>query len=102
MDYQVVFRETFLGDLERLVRRIAAEDRAAAARLGHAIVSQAERLAFFPERHPRVRQRPTLRRYIVARHYKVFYRVRREAALVEILRCWDGRQDGWPELSAEC
>lgn len=71
MDYKVVFQETFLEDLENIVRQIAAENVAAAEKLGERIVSLAEELVFFPERHPRVRQRPELRRYIAAKHYKV-------------------------------
>ena len=98
MDYKVVFQETFLEDLESIVRKIAAENVAAAVKLGEQIVGQGESLVFFPERHPRVRQRRELRRYIVARHYKVFYRVRAEARIVEILRCWDGRQGVNPQI----
>ena len=98
MDYKVVFQETFLEDLERMLRKIAAENKMAAIRLGNRIVSLGESLAFFPERHPRVRQRPELRRYIVARHYKIFYRVRGDARRVEILRCWDGRQGANPRI----
>jgi addiction module RelE/StbE family toxin len=98
VDFKVVFQETFLEDLEKIVRQIAAENVPAAAKLGNLIVSLGESLAFFPQRHPRVKQRPELRRYIVARHYKVFYRVRPDIHIVEILRCWDGRQGVEPVI----
>lgn len=92
MDYKVDFTDPFLADLERIVREIAKENASAAQALGEAIVRAAESLAFFPERHPRVRQRRTLRRFIVARYYKVFYRIQPDLRKVEILRCWDGRR----------
>ncbi|MDO8539845.1 MAG: type II toxin-antitoxin system RelE/ParE family toxin [Opitutaceae bacterium] len=98
MDYKVEFKDSFLNDLERIVRTIAAENPGAARRLGEVIVRRSEALAFFPERHPRVRQRPMLRRYIVGRHYKVFYRIRRDIKTVEVLRCWDGRRGAEPPI----
>jgi len=67
---------SFLEDLESIVRVIAAKDAGAAGRLGELLVRTGESLAFFPERHPCVRQRRELRRCIVAQHYKVFYRVK--------------------------
>lgn len=96
MDYKVVFRESFLADLEDIVGQIAAHNPTAALRLGKRIVSMGEGLAIFPALHPRVRQRPELRRYIVARHDKVFYRVLSESCTVEVLRCWDGRRATQP------
>ena len=57
-----------------------------------------ESLNFFPERYPTVRQRPGIRRFIVKKHFKVFYRVRHEPKIVEILRCCDGRREGDPEI----
>jgi plasmid stabilization system protein ParE len=99
MDFKVVFRDTFLDDLERLVRSVAAHNPDAASKLGEMIVSAGERLSFFPERHPRVRQRPGIRRFIVKKYFKVFYRVHRETMTVEILRCWDGRRGTEPPLS---
>jgi plasmid stabilization system protein ParE len=98
LDYKVEFTDSFLADLEQIVRKIAEADRRAAARLGESIVFHGEALAFFPERNPHVRQRPALRRYIVARHFKVFYRVRSETRVVEILRCWDGRRGTDPTI----
>ncbi len=54
---------------------------------------------------PRVRQRPNLRRFIVAKHFKVFYRIQNllseaqiqnEARTVEILRFWDAHRGAEP------
>jgi len=98
MDFKVIFRDTFLEDLEQVVRSIAAHNPAAAYKLGELIISAAESLSFFPERHPRVRQRPGTRRFIVKRHFKVFYRVHGENMTVEILRCWDARRGTQPPI----
>ena len=99
MDFKVVFRDTFLEDFERVVRSIAARNPAAARKVGELIISAAERLSFFPERHPKVRQRPGIRRFIVKKYFKVFYRVHPENTMVEILRCWDGRRGTEPPMS---
>jgi plasmid stabilization system protein ParE len=98
MDFKVIFKDTFLADLERIVRLIAVHNRAAALKLGEFIVQTAENLCFFPERHPKVRQRPGVRRFIVKKHYKVFYRVQSQSKTVEMLRCWDGRRESAPIL----
>jgi plasmid stabilization system protein ParE len=99
MDFKVVFRDTFLEDLEGVVRSIAAHNPDAARKLGELIISAGESLSFFPERHPKVRQRPGIRRFIVKKYFKVFYRVHRENMTVEILRCWDGRRGTEPTIS---
>ena len=98
MDYKVIFKDTFLADLERIVRLIAVHNPDAALKLGELIVQTGESLSFFPERHPRVRQRPGVRRFIVKKYFKVFYRVNQETRTVEILRLWDGRQANDPLL----
>jgi len=98
MDFKVIFRDSFLDDLERIVRRIADHNPSAAQQLGEIIIRASEGLTLFPERYPKVRQRPGCRRFVVKRHFKVFYRVQLDARTVEILRCWDGRRDTDPVL----
>ena len=98
MDFKVIFQETFLEDLEEIVRRISVQDQSAAIRFGETVVHMGESLAFFPERHPRLRQRPSVRRYIVSKHFKIFYRVHQDSKVVEILRCWDGRRKADPKF----
>lgn len=93
MDFKVIFNDSFLEDLHRIVRWIAVDNPQAARKLGETIVQTAEGLTFFPERYPRVRRRPEIRRFIVHRNFKVFYRVHAQSRTVEILRCWDGRQE---------
>lgn len=96
MDFKVVFKESFIHDLERIVRWIASENPNAARSLGNLIVDRCESLSFFPERHPKVRQRSGIRRFVVYKSFKVFYRVRADVRVVEILRCWDGRRESDP------
>ena len=98
MDFKVIFRDTFADDLGRIVRSIAAHNPDAARKLGEIIIQLAESLSFFPERHPRLRQRPALRRFIAKKYFKVFYRIQHESRTVEILRCWDGRQATEPRI----
>src|SRR6266446_6307883 len=98
MDFKVIFRETFIADLERLVKSIAARNPDAARKLGELIIRMSERLSFFPERYPAIRQRPGIRRFIVKKYFKVFYRVNHEAKTVDILRCWDGRRGTEPNI----
>ncbi len=98
MDFKVIFKDTFLEDLERIVGLIAVHHPAAAQKLGKLIISTGEGLRFFPERYPRVRQRSGIRRFIVKKWFKVFYRVQLESRTVEVLRCWDGRQQADPHI----
>jgi len=98
MDFEVIFKDAFVADLERIIRSIAFHNPAAAQKLGLLIIQTAESLSFFPERHPRVRQWPGVRRFIVKKNFKVFYRVQLESRTVEVLRCWDGRRESDPLL----
>src|SRR2546426_488471 len=98
MDFKVIFKVSFVEDLEGILRKIAADNPAAARKLGEVIIRMSESLNFFPERFPRVRQRPRIRRFIVKKHFKVFYRVQPNPPAVEVLRCWDGRRGSDPLL----
>ena len=100
MDFKVVFKGSFIEDLERIVRWIAADNPDAARNLGNLIIDRCESLSFFPERHPRVRQRPGIRRFIVGRNFKIFYRVIASEDVVEIVhvrhtsrRPWSGEEN---------
>lgn len=73
MDFKVIFRETFLADLEAIIRLIAVNDPEVARRFGESILTQSENLSFFPERYPKVRQRPGIRRFIAKKNFKIFY-----------------------------
>jgi plasmid stabilization system protein ParE len=98
MDFKVIFKDSFSEDLERILRKIAVDNPIAAWNLGALIIQSGESLIFFPERHPKVRQRPGVRRFIVKKYFKVFYRVQHGSQTVEVLRCWDGRRESDPIL----
>lgn len=98
MGFKVVFTETFVADLECIIKSIAVHNPQAAQKLGWMIIQAGEGLSFFPERHPKVRQRMGIRRFVVKKYFKVFYRVQPELRVVEILRCWDGRRESDPIL----
>jgi toxin ParE1/3/4 len=98
MDFRVIFKGAFLADLERIVRSVAVHNPSAARKLGDLIIQSGESLCFFPERHPKVRQRPGVRRFIIKKYFKVVYRVQPESRTVEVLRCWDGRRGSDPVL----
>jgi len=98
MDFKVIFKDSFIDDLARIVKSIAPHNPTAAQELGERILDVAETLGFFPERYPQVRQRSGIRRFIMKKNFKVFYRVRHESKTVEVLRCWDGRREIDPVL----
>jgi len=98
MDFKVIFKDTFLADLEEILRSVAVHNSEAALKLGRLIIQTAESLSFFPERHPRLRQRPGVRRFIVKKYFKVYYRVQLGSRTVEVLRCWDGRRESDPHV----
>ncbi|MEK6405901.1 MAG: type II toxin-antitoxin system RelE/ParE family toxin [Acidobacteriota bacterium] len=99
MDFKVVFTETFCCDLEDILEHIAAHDPMAARRLGDRVIDMCEALSFFPERYPKVRRRPNIRRLVVGKYYRVFYRIKQGDRVVEILRLWDGRRGSNPHFS---
>ena len=72
MDFKVILKDTFVADLGRIIRSIAIHNPKAAETLGEVVISTAENLGRFPERHPQVRERQGIRRFIVKKHFKVF------------------------------
>jgi len=99
MDFKIIFKATFVSDLELIVRSIADRNPEAALKLGEHIIQTGENLRFFPERHPKLRQRSGIRRVIVRKYFKLFYRIDQERQSVEVLRCWDGRRGHNPSIS---
>lgn len=98
MEFKVIFKDSFVTDLEGIVRSISQHNPSAAQKLGELIIGTAETLSFFPERFPRVRQRAGVRRFILKKHFKVFYRVNQTAQTVDVLRCWDAHREHDPAL----
>ena len=92
MDYKVVLAPLALDDLEEIVRHVAADDPAAAERLGTRLLDLAETLCRLPHRGGPVRRRPGVRKLLL-RPYLIFYRVQDAERRIEILRFWHGAQD---------
>lgn len=92
MGYQVGLTEEAQADLGAVVRFLARQSPEAAERIGHELLDAALSLTLFPRRGAPVRRRPGLRK-LTHRHYLIFYQVNETAALVEVVRIWDGRQN---------
>jgi plasmid stabilization system protein ParE len=91
MGYKVILSRLALEDLEQIVAYVAQNDPAAAERLGHRLLDQAETLRYLPHRG-NVRQRPGVKK-LVSGACLIFSRVNEPARCVEVPRFWHGAQD---------
>lgn len=92
MDYRVVLSRPALRDLGEIARYIAADNPAAAERVGFELVRLAESLAVMPKRGGQLRARPGVRR-LVSEPYLVIYRVEETEQVVYVLRFWHAKRD---------
>jgi toxin ParE1/3/4 len=92
MGWRVALTDEADADLGRVVAFLAQKSPTAAERIGLELVDLIFSLDQMPHRGAPVRNRPSLRK-LAHRHYLVIYRVNEAAALVEIVRVWDNRQD---------
>ncbi|HUG11166.1 MAG TPA: type II toxin-antitoxin system RelE/ParE family toxin [Opitutaceae bacterium] len=92
MGCRVALTDEALADLGNVVAFLARKSPTAAERIGLELVDLIFSLGELPHRGAPVKKRPSLRK-IAHRYYLVIYRVNEEAALVEIVRIWDNRQD---------
>jgi toxin ParE1/3/4 len=91
VDFQVVWTEPALTDLEATVRQVAADDLAAAERLRLELLGSVEILQRFPYIGPAYeRDRTGRAREILCYRYRIFYRVQEANHRVEILTVWHG------------
>jgi plasmid stabilization system protein ParE len=95
VDFQVVWTEPDLADLEAVVPHVAQDDPAAAEELRLGLLGSVQVLQQFPFIGPAYeRDRAGRAREILHRRYRIFYRVREPERRVEILTVWHGaRQD---------
>jgi toxin ParE1/3/4 len=95
MDFELVWAEPAVADLQSITEYIAQHNPEAAERTANAILQAAELLKTVPLMgafYPRGSQGRT--RYVVSGKYRIFYRVDEEARRVEILTVRHGaRQD---------
>src|SRR5271155_2322987 len=89
MDWEVVWTEPALEDLEQIVRTLATQNPAAAESLRADLLESVEVLSRFPFIGPAYeRDRTGRAREILCRRYRIFYRVHDEKRRVEILTIW--------------
>jgi plasmid stabilization system protein ParE len=83
--YRVLIRETAYEGLEEIVAYIGRDNPDAAEKLGHELLDQALSLRALPFRGSAVRKRPNLLE-LVCGNYLIYYRVKEDERLVEILQ----------------
>lgn len=89
MDWEVIWTEPAVADLEQIVRAAASRDATAAEALRIELLESVEVLRRFPQIGPTYeRDRTGRTREILCRRYRVFYRVLEERHRVEILTVW--------------
>ena len=98
MGWKVIIAPSAEADLEDIVRYIAGHNPDAAVRTGYALIARAEGLAAFPEIGRVVPEfRRADLREVIHRTFRVIYRLKRDAEVVEIVRFWHGAR-GFPHI----
>ena len=87
MAYKVVFAPTAIARLEDIVRYIAVDDPATASTFAMHLLDRAELLSEFPELGTPYRKRKNVRR-LRCDPYFIYYRVRCENRLIEVMDFW--------------
>jgi plasmid stabilization system protein ParE len=89
MGCQIIFAPQAIADLEEVVRYIAKDDPATAARIGNTLIDRVTILQDFPLIGAPYPKRPGVRK-LVSRPCIIYYRPRLDAGCVDILRYWHG------------
>ncbi|WP_027149148.1 type II toxin-antitoxin system RelE/ParE family toxin [Methylobacter tundripaludum] len=94
MDYEVTLSLSARRDLEDVVRYISADAPERAIEFGRFLISSVKSLGQFPEKGRVVPEfgNPVIRE-IVARSYRVIYRINHESRKIEVIRFWHGKRD---------
>ncbi|MBH8575798.1 type II toxin-antitoxin system RelE/ParE family toxin [Nostocaceae cyanobacterium CENA369] len=94
MDYQVVLSSKAVGDLEAIVRYIAASNPEAARKLGQQLLQKVSQLREFPFQGQKVPEfdDPNIRQLIL-KPYRIIYRVEEDSEQISIARFWHSAQD---------
>lgn len=99
MDYQVIWTEPAVADLQAITAYIARRSPTAAERVGSAILRHVEILCTFPYIGPVYpRSRSGAIREILCKKHRIFYRVNEADKQVLILTVWHGSRDEPPSL----
>ena len=89
MDYRVLFTQRALSDLSEIVERIAQDDVGVASRFGQSLLDHIDLLGRFPRMGNGIRKRRRVRK-LVHSPILVYYQVREEKRLVEVLHLRHG------------
>jgi len=89
MDYQVVLSRSARSDIKDIVRYISLDDPDRAVEFGRFLINCARSLAQFPMRGRVVPEfGDESIRELIARSYRIVYRLRDDKQLIEIVRFW--------------
>ena len=96
MDFKIIISQPAIDDLKSIVSYIAPHNPDAASRMGTELLKRTRILASFPEigRHAPEADHPDVRE-IIYRSYRIFYRIKHEQRLVEVIRFWHSAR-GFP------
>jgi plasmid stabilization system protein ParE len=87
MAYKIIFAPTAIARLEDIVRYIAADDPATAKTFAMHLLDRSNLLSEFSELGTPYRKRKNVRR-LRCDPYFIYYRVRRENHLIEVMDFW--------------
>jgi toxin ParE1/3/4 len=89
--YKVLMRQTAHDSLREIVSYVSTDNPTAAEKLGNELVDQALSLESLPFRGSRVLKRPGYFK-LVHGNYLIYYRIKQEEKIVEVLRFIHGAQ----------
>ncbi len=87
MGFKVIFAPQAIERLSEIVGYIARDNPTAAENFGMTLIARAEVLADFPELGSPYRKRKNVRR-LSCRPYLIYYRVKHQEQLIEIMDFW--------------
>jgi toxin ParE1/3/4 len=101
MDYQVALTPSARRDLRAIVRYISLDSPERGMAFGQFLISSTKRLADFPEMGRTVPELndPSMRE-VIARSYRIIYRVDHDGCRVDVLRFWHGAR-GTPRIEED-
>jgi len=94
MVYKIIWSPRALEDLREIVGYIRRDKPIAARQFGEKLIAKAESLATFPQRGRVIKKfaDPNIRQ-VFQGPYRIAYRIRTEASIVEIARIWHGARN---------
>ena len=92
MEFQISLTPRAKRDLNDIGRHISQSDSDTARSFCDELLSVAESLQSFPERHGFFRKRSGIKK-LPYRNYLIFYKIHEDTHIVEILRFWHSARD---------